>query len=143
LILSLSGATLAVCLYLFNINFFIKSNQNKYTLAFINFLMKKWYFDKMYNQHIGLNVLNQSYQFTYKDIDRGLIEFFGPFNIVKTLQLTMKNSSQIEPNLFIKSLSYLLLLCVYIIAWYTNYIDSVYISIAPIIMLFAFIISKK
>jgi hypothetical protein len=105
--------------------------------------MKKWYFDKIYNQHIGLNALNVSYYFTYKDIDRGLIEFFGPFNIVKTLQLTMKKTVEIEPNLFVKSLSYLVILSLYIVAWYTNYIDNVYVSIAPLLLLFAFIISKK
>jgi hypothetical protein len=105
--------------------------------------MKKWYFDKLYNQHIGLNILNQSYYFTYKDIDRGLVEFFGPFNMVKTLQNTMKNSTKIEPNLFIKSLSYLLILTIYILAWYTDYISNVYVTIAPLMMLSAFIIAKK
>jgi NADH:ubiquinone oxidoreductase subunit 5 (subunit L)/multisubunit Na+/H+ antiporter MnhA subunit len=43
-----------------------------------NFLNRKWYFDKLYNELIAQKTLNVSYNYAYKDIDRGLIEKLGP-----------------------------------------------------------------
>jgi len=52
---------------------------------FHHFLLKKWYFDRLYNQLIGQPVLMFSYLFAYKTIDRGFIETFGPTFIKEIL----------------------------------------------------------
>jgi NADH:ubiquinone oxidoreductase subunit 5 (subunit L)/multisubunit Na+/H+ antiporter MnhA subunit len=42
------------------------------------FLNKKWFFDKMNNEIISQSILFTGYNVTYKNIDKGLIEFLGP-----------------------------------------------------------------
>jgi proton-translocating NADH-quinone oxidoreductase chain L len=48
-----------------------------------NFLIKKWYFDLLYNQIFSKFYFIISYKNTFKLIDRGLLEYFGPTGIVK------------------------------------------------------------
>jgi proton-translocating NADH-quinone oxidoreductase chain L len=54
------------------------------------FLNKKWYFDKIYHETINQNVLVYSFNITYKLIDRGIIELFGPYGIRYQLGKTSK-----------------------------------------------------
>jgi NADH-ubiquinone oxidoreductase chain 5 len=69
--------------YLFlNNNFFKISLSLKWLYTF---LIKKWYFDIIYNKFIVLNVLSLGF-FTFKEIDRGFIEIMGPLGIVRTLK---------------------------------------------------------
>jgi NADH:ubiquinone oxidoreductase subunit 5 (subunit L)/multisubunit Na+/H+ antiporter MnhA subunit len=49
------------------------------------FLAKKWYFDLLYNNIFVFNLLNSFYLLTFKVIDRGLIEFFGPLSLVRLI----------------------------------------------------------
>ena len=50
-----------------------------------NFLIKKWYFDRLYNELVGQPLLMFSYFFAYKNLDRGFIEIFGPTSITDIL----------------------------------------------------------
>nr|UAX20291.1 Nad5 [Alaria esculenta] len=52
---------------------------------FYTFLNRKWLFDKVYNEVITQNLLDFGYHFTYKSIDRGLIESLGPFGLSNVL----------------------------------------------------------
>ena len=82
LILTIFGSFLAYILYSFELNSFFALKQKstfKYIYVFIN---KKWYFDRIYNQFVGQNVLNLSYLFSYNDIDRGILEKIGPSGII-------------------------------------------------------------
>ncbi|MBC8302500.1 MAG: NADH-quinone oxidoreductase subunit L [Pelagibacterales bacterium] len=56
-----------------------------------NFLSKKWFFDKVYNEYITQNLFNFSYSTTYKLVDRGIIEIFGPLGFSS---LILKNSKK-------------------------------------------------
>ncbi|CAM9119604.1 unnamed protein product [Choristocarpus tenellus] len=49
------------------------------------FLNRKWFFDKVYNDIIGQKILNFGYHFTYKAIDRGLIESLGPYGLITVI----------------------------------------------------------
>ena len=142
LLLTILGGTSAFFISLYNINFFIKTNQNYFILAFINFLLKKWYFDKIYNQYFGLNSLNISYILTYKDIDRGFLEFLGPFTIVNKMQKILNNVNKIEPLFFLQTLAYLILICIFIFILLVKYIN-LYCVIVLILLEFSFLISKK
>jgi NADH-ubiquinone oxidoreductase chain 5 len=55
-----------------------------------NFLNKKWFFDKVYNEFINQSFLKFGYYSTYKAVDRGFIEMIGPFGLSKAV---MKKSS--------------------------------------------------
>jgi len=46
-----------------------------------NFFNKKWFFDKVYNEYVGQFFFTSSYTVTYKIIDRGIIEVFGPMGL--------------------------------------------------------------
>jgi NADH-ubiquinone oxidoreductase chain 5 len=82
LILTLFGVFFAYFLYSFNLESYFIVKKNKIFKFFYNFLSRKWYFDRLYNELIGQNVLYYSYKFTYQDIDRGLIEIVGPSGII-------------------------------------------------------------
>jgi NADH-ubiquinone oxidoreductase chain 5 len=51
-----------------------------------NFLNRKWFFDKIYNSYLTQILLNLSYSTTYKVIDKGIIESFGPLGLSKLLK---------------------------------------------------------
>ena len=46
------------------------------------FLIKKWYFDRIFNQFLNQAYFQICYHFAYKDVDRGFVERFGPSGIV-------------------------------------------------------------
>jgi NADH-ubiquinone oxidoreductase chain 5 len=83
LMLTFTGFFFAFIFYTF-FNFFLfnlkVSNIGK---KIYNFLNKKWFFDKIYNEYLVQNVLNISYRISYKIIDRGIIEIFGPLGLTK------------------------------------------------------------
>jgi len=88
-IFSTSGTFLAIIYYkLLYINFNILKN-NKAIYYIYNFLNKKLYFDKMYNEFIIQNFISLGYNFTYQSQDRGFLEIFGP----KGLNLWITNLS--------------------------------------------------
>lgn len=85
LIFSLSGAAIAFWLYNFNFSFLFKLKTSSLGLYFYNFLNRKWFFDKIYNEVVTQNILQVSYKQIYQNMDRGVIEFLGPHGISSTL----------------------------------------------------------
>jgi len=49
------------------------------------FLSYKWYFDAIYNEWINRPLLQLSYKTVFKSLDKGLLEFFGPYGISRVL----------------------------------------------------------
>jgi len=91
LILTILGASFAFFMYVSNLDRFYNIKQTQIFKYLFNFLSKKWYFDKLYNTVLSQNLLVCSYYFTYKDIDRGILEILGPSNI----GISVFNSSEI------------------------------------------------
>nr|QWK45004.1 NADH dehydrogenase subunit 5 [Analipus japonicus] len=56
------------------------------------FLNRKWLFDKVYNEIVIQNLLDFGYHFTYKVIDRGLIESLGPLGLSKVIAKQVNQS---------------------------------------------------
>jgi NADH-ubiquinone oxidoreductase chain 5 len=78
LVFSFFGAFLSIILYK---NLEIVFYSYNYSQAFIKiytFLNKKWFFDKLQNEIVASFLLKIGFQITYKQIDKGLIELFGP-----------------------------------------------------------------
>ena len=112
LMISLAGAFLAYFLYSFGLDFFYQIKKTSSFKVIYNFLNRKWYFDRVYNEFIGQNALNISYHFAYKDVDRGLIEKVGPSGIVHAVRYTFNKinalqSGQIYHYLFLLFFLYL------------------------------------
>lgn len=85
LLISISGASFAYALYSFGLKFFYRvKTDNSSFRALYNFLVKKWYFDRIYNEIFVQSILYFSYDFIYKDLDRGLIEKIGPLGVIET-----------------------------------------------------------
>ena len=80
-ILSFSGLFGAFYLYFFKFKFLYNLKISKYGVYFYNFLNRKWYFDKIYYEFINQYILKIGYNFTYKMIDKGLIEICGPYGL--------------------------------------------------------------
>jgi len=82
LILTLSGIFLAYSIYATGLQQYYKIKKLIIFKYLYNFLSRKWYFDRLYNEFVGQNILYYSYFLSYRYIDRGVIEIFGPFGII-------------------------------------------------------------
>jgi len=80
-ILSLLGATSSFLLYSFGSRLLIQLKLSVLGKKIYHFFNKKWFFDKVYNEQIGQFFFTISYTITYKIIDRGIIEIFGPMGL--------------------------------------------------------------
>ena len=80
-ILSLLGATSSFLLYSFGSRLLIQLKLSVLGKKIYHFFNKKWFFDKIYNEQIGQFFFTISYTITYKIIDRGIIEIFGPMGL--------------------------------------------------------------
>lgn len=85
LLLSISGGSLSFVLYRYYNNNIFLLKTSLIGRKFYTFLNRKWLFDKIYNEFISQNILDFGYHFTYKTIDRGLIESLGPFGLSNVL----------------------------------------------------------
>lgn len=80
-IFSFSGLFSAFYLYFFKFKFLYQLKTSNVGLYFYNFLNRKWYFDKIYYEFVNQYMLKIGYNYSYKMIDKGLIEMFGPYGL--------------------------------------------------------------
>jgi proton-translocating NADH-quinone oxidoreductase chain L len=62
----------------------------------IVFLTNKWNFDQIYNEFITSRIMLFGYKVNFKTLDKGFIENYGPFGVVKNLSLSSKVTSFIQ-----------------------------------------------
>jgi NADH-ubiquinone oxidoreductase chain 5 len=140
LIITLTGSIVAYFLYSFGLGFFYSIKTTRSFKVIYNFLNRKWYFDRVYNEFIASNALSLSYVLAYKDIDRGLIEKLGPSGMVSGIRLVFTRlnslqSGQIYHYLFIFFMSTIFI--IFIMFYVSNFI----IQLSSILFLFvAFIL---
>ena len=119
LIFTLGGIFCAFYIYIYNMNYYFIIKKLKIFNFAYTFFNKKWYFDKLYNTHISQNFLYYSYHFSYKDLDRGFLEEYGPFGLINILKAISKylkyyQSGNIFHYLFLAVFSLILILIIYI-----------------------------
>lgn len=116
LVFSLAGvaASLAVYFYLYEWTLIIIKSENLRTIY--RFLSKKWYFDLLYNNIFVFNLLKGFYTLTFKLIDRGLIEFFGPLSLVRLINKASFSLSYIQTGLLYNYIFVVLLGVIFFIA---------------------------
>jgi NADH:ubiquinone oxidoreductase subunit 5 (subunit L)/multisubunit Na+/H+ antiporter MnhA subunit len=86
-LLSILGAVTSFVIYAFFYKrFFLFKVNSALFRTFYTFLNKKWYVDRIYNYLVAKNVLNLSYSFFYKCVDRGVIEQFGPIGVINIIR---------------------------------------------------------
>ena len=91
---SLAGSLLSVFLYhLFSRPLFrLYTSLNIFSFVYV-FFNKKWFFDRLQNELLVSFLLKIGYNTTYKLIDKGLIELFGPSGLSK---FSLKLSKQVS-----------------------------------------------
>ena len=81
MVFSIGGAISALFLYHCGQRLLVGFKLNKVGRNIYNFFNRKWFFDKIYNEWITQSALNFGYHTSFKTIDRGLIEMFGPYGV--------------------------------------------------------------
>ena len=95
-ILSICGATLSFILYTFGVKLLFKFKISFIGKKIYNFLNKKWFFDKVYNEFIGQFFFKFGYSTSYKVVDRGIFEIFGPLGLSTAVSKKSKLISNLQ-----------------------------------------------
>ena len=77
-ILSFFGVISAYLLYVLQSNLLYQIKISNYGKKFYNFLNRKWFFDKIYNEYLTQFFFKFGYSISYKFVDRGIFEILGP-----------------------------------------------------------------
>lgn len=146
LILTLSGTFLAYLIYSFGLGSYFEVKKTYLFKTFYNFLSRKWYFDRLYNQIIGQNILSLGYSYSYKDIDRGIIEALGPSGIINSIReififVKMYQTGNVFHYLFIFLISTLLIIFSSILI--TTFWSKSFFLCIIFFLLYIFFIYKK
>ena len=84
-ILSICGTISSFLFYTFGSKILFQLKISSYGVKVYNFLNKKWFFDKVYNEYLGQFFFTFGYNVSYKIIDRGIIEVFGPMGLSQVI----------------------------------------------------------
>ena len=135
--LSLLGVSLSFTLYTSQNKLMFKVIKMGFFRFIYNFLNKKWFFDKVYNESFGQFFFKFGYSGSYRIIDKGVIEFVGPSGLSKVISSVSYNFSKIQAG-YLYNYTFLILLggCYLFIAK----TFSLYISYFSVFVVFLFII---
>ena len=95
-VLSLLGVTFSFSLYLFGSEILTQLKMSDFGKKAYNFFNKKWFFDKIYNEFISQLFFTISYTITYKTVDRGIIEIFGPMGLSSIIEKKAFDISKLQ-----------------------------------------------
>uniref|UniRef100_UPI00404A4AE2 NADH-quinone oxidoreductase subunit L n=1 Tax=Gelidibacter sp. TaxID=2018083 RepID=UPI00404A4AE2 len=84
-VLSICGATTSYLFYSFGSQLLFQAKISFFGKKIYNFLNKKWFFDKVYNEVISQFLFKFGYNVSYKIIDRGIFEIFGPMGLSSSI----------------------------------------------------------
>lgn len=87
-VFSTLGTLTAILYFSFFVQQFNVFSLSQTSFSVYTFLSKKWFVDKIYNEFIVQYVLSSGYNFSYKALDRGFFEVFGPTGITNFLETT-------------------------------------------------------
>jgi len=73
------------------------------------FFNKRWLFDKVLNDLFARPVLQFGYQVSFRALDKGILELFGPIGIVQTVQALSQNLSRVQTG-FVYHYAYVMLI---------------------------------
>ena len=93
----------------------------KFLNQFYVFFNKKWFFDRLYNEFIGQSILNLSFNYFYKTIDRGLIEKVGPYGLISRINKSLNNLFYIHTGYIMDYIVYIILFVLLLILFFFNY----------------------
>nr|YP_009557773.1 NADH dehydrogenase subunit 5 [Paravannella minima]QBC73412.1 NADH dehydrogenase subunit 5 [Paravannella minima] len=100
-IFSILGALFSLFIYSFYMRILVKLQLgntlfSKFFRSIYIFLNQKWYFDQIYYYFVILPSLNFGYYVTFKTLDRGFIEIFGPLGIVRIFNFISEKMNKLH-----------------------------------------------
>jgi len=95
-VLSFAGAILAIVLNHYYATFMYNISLTPVGLKLYAFLNKKWYFDKLYNELVNKPLVSFGYFVSFRGIDKGVVEFLGPYGAVSSFSHLMKKISKLQ-----------------------------------------------
>jgi len=146
LIFSFLGIILSIFFYTYSLTFSLKLFN--LTLSFKNVLLKnififfnkKWFFDIIYNKLIVYFILFMGYEYTFKIIDRGLIENVGPLGIIRFFFYLTNSFSLLQTGFIYHYFFIIFFGSLLLIFFFYLYIYNVFFSLSFIILLLGMVI---
>jgi NADH-ubiquinone oxidoreductase chain 5 len=99
-IISLFSISIAIILYSIKSMIFLKLKTYYVTTIIYNFLNRKWFFDKVYNDILGQFFFKFGYSISYKFMDRGIFEILGPTGLSNRSFFISKYFHQMQSSIF-------------------------------------------
>jgi NADH-ubiquinone oxidoreductase chain 5 len=139
-VFSLSGTFLAIFLYyIFSLKSLYNLKLTNFGTNFYNFFNRKWFVDKIYNEFINQNVLFIGFDGTYRTVDRGFIEYFGPYGLSLFFYNRFFNFSYLQTGL-IYHYTFFMLLGIICLITFIGFFNNICFFISPFFILFFFIL---
>ena len=90
-------ALLFVYLFEFVIfKFVLKFKLSTVGRVLVIFFNKKWFFDLIYNEFIGIPFLKKCYSTIFEPLDKGFLEYIGPFGVTKVTEILARGVSRLQ-----------------------------------------------
>lgn len=138
--LSLCGSLLALVLYSTASHFLFNLKISRAGVYLYTFLNRKWFFDKVYNEVVNQELLRFGYHTSYKTIDRGIIEVFGPMGLSFFITKVSRYFSRIQSGIVFDYLLYMLVSLMVIIMIMDFSFSFFHIFDSCLILIFFFVL---
>jgi len=132
-IITILGASFSYFLYTFSLYRYFDIKKTNLFYMIYNFLNKKWYFDRIYNEFISKNILVSSFNFYYKVVDRGIVEQVGPSGISTLVYTLYSNINPLQTGFITNYL-------VYFTFFILVTIFSIFVSLKQLLLIFFLLI---
>ena len=146
---SMFGSFLSISLYYFFSKTLFKLYTSSIFFSLIyTFFNKKWFFDRLQNELVVSSLLKMGYSITYRLVDKGLIEIFGPsglakFCLVLSKQVSLLQSGKINQYAFLMFILLLIFITIILLFIpFSNYVSSEFIFIILLSISFNSIFQK-
>lgn len=145
--LSLLGVLSAFLLYSFRSDLLFNLKTSLIGKKVYNFLNRKWFFDKIYNEYFGQFFFKFGYSTSYKFVDRGIFEVLGPTGLSQTALKIGSSLHKLQTG-FIYHYNFLILIGITILfgfreAWFFFQLFDDGAIFVIVFMLTFFIVSSK
>lgn len=117
-VLSILGGILGILIYLIYNKELIRKSREESVLY--TFLSNKWNFDTIYNTYIGDVLYKFGHWISYKILDKGIIEYVGPYGLSRKITSGSIRSSKIQSGVVY---NYGLLMIIFVVV-YLQVIDN-------------------
>lgn len=126
-VLTVVGGIAAVLLYLFFPNFLFTLTANKLGITLYTFFNGKYLLDLLLNNYIIRGGLSLGYTLS-KYLDRGVLEYFGPFGLSKLNYTMSQKLNRLDDGLITNYVSYIIIsiLFINIFLWTYFIVDNSY-----------------